>query len=196
MAAVLYGTGKPQWRNPPTIEVDYPRGGQFVVHIGESSHGVLAIDLDGREVLRDDRFDTDRQAHRVDVSLDVPAGRHTIRLRNEGADWLRVSRILLTDYRDPTVTPDLAVDGLQVGASYGLWLHHRLNEWSYAALGFMPRPVEDATLSLAMAEGDCQIDWTDPHGGRTWRSQATSEGGRLTLPLPSIATDLALIIQQ
>ena len=191
MAPVLYGRGKQDWRNPPSISVDYPEGGRFVVNVQESSHGILMIELDGKEVLRDEQFNVERKGFGVDVSIDVPAGQHTIRLDNAGSDWLRVARILLTDYRDAAVTPDLVVYGLRAGNACGLWIHHRLDEWSYRALGFEPEPVEGATISISMPAGWYSRMWSDTLRSVRGGGGAPFEGGEMVLNVPVVKSNLA-----
>lgn len=192
MGAALYGKGRQAWRSPPRLTVDYPRGGRCIVQVSEAAHGILTVELDGREVLRDTRFDTERQSFGADIAIDVPAGQHTVRLDNVGSDWLRVAHVLLTDYRDAAVTPDLAVYGLRVGDSCGLWLHHRLDEWDYAVQGFRPEPVEGATLRLSLPDGRYMVTWCDTRTGATTAVEAVARDGWLTLALPRIAQDLAV----
>jgi len=195
MGAVLYGQGRQAWRSPPRITVDFPVGGQGIVQIREAAHGVLTVELDGREIVRDSRFDTDRQSFGTDIAIDIPAGRHVVRLDNAGRDWIRVAHVLLTEYRDAAVTPDLAVYGLRVGETYGLWLHHRLDEWNYAALGFKPVPVEGAKLRLAVPDGTYQVTWYDTRTGTERHSRVVAVDGLLRLALPRVEQDVAIRIE-
>ena len=109
MSTSLYGSIRSEWANPPTLDVDYPADGRFIVHVEAASHAVLEIVMDDKTVLRDESLNKPRDYIRKDFGIDVPAGRHRITLRNAGADWIGLGHLLLTNYRDARRFPDVEV---------------------------------------------------------------------------------------
>jgi len=196
--ADLFGRGHPDWRNPPTITVNYPAPGKFIVHVSEAAHAVLEIYLDGKPALRDDSLGVPRTLIRRDFSIDVPAGKHEVRLVNAGGDWLCIRHMLLTNYRDASKYPDLDVYWLKSDTEALLWVHNRLNEWDFRAIGVTPQPVSSARVELArLKDGDYTVEWWDTYKGEVTRTEkAAARGESLILELPSVNTDGACKIKR
>jgi hypothetical protein len=84
--------------NNPTFIVDYPRDGQFTVHVNSvaSLGAKLLLFLDDRPTLDVDLPDMDKKndnsagEYDQDFSIPVPAGKHKIRVDNTGGDWFSV----------------------------------------------------------------------------------------------------------
>lgn len=84
----------------PTFKLSLPRDGAVVMHVNSVAIGgaVLAVTLDGKEVLRkslpdkDAKNDSLAEEHGQDFVITVPVGEHEVRVDNEGADWLSVDR--------------------------------------------------------------------------------------------------------
>lgn len=95
----------PEMRTPFAFGVHYPVRGRFEVYVGETSGwggAGLVIKVDGQEKLRREfPADVKRGVHKYDgwYGIDVPAGQHTIELDNAGADWTRITRIRLRNYK-------------------------------------------------------------------------------------------------
>ena len=197
LGTVLFGKGRAQWANPPTIKVAYPVAGRFVVHVGRVSHAVLEIELDGEKALRVDALNVPQTDVRKSFGIDVPAGRHEITLRNVGGDWLRIGHILLTDYRDTARYPDIEVYGLHSERTAVLWFHHRLNQWVYRGIGVEPQPIAGGKATVhGLADGDYRVEWWDTHNGAVARTeQKACRDGSLELDLPAIRTDVACAIR-
>ena len=195
---MLYGTGRTDWANPPTFAIDPPSDGRFIVRVGEANHGILEIELDGETVARDDAFNVDREYFAHDVAVDVAAGPHRITLRNAGSDWLRIGHVLLTDYRDTSVHPDVDAFGLRSEAGVALWIRHRLNEWPYRALGFAPIEQLDIAVTVAgLPDGRYRVDWWDTSAGTMLRGEdVVSVDGEAVVRLAELATDIACVIHR
>ncbi|MBM4045020.1 MAG: hypothetical protein FJ279_07895, partial [Planctomycetes bacterium] len=189
----LFGAWRKDWRNPPTLEVNFPAPGKFIVHVGETAQGILEIYLDGKLALRDESLKTPRRYVRQDFAVDVPSGRHEIRLDNAGGDWIRVGHLVLTNYRDAQRHPDLDVYGLQTDALTVLWIHNRLNQWCFKAAGYAPEPLGPARLTLGdLKDGRYRVEWWDTYKGAVTQTQdVTVRGGLMELHLPPIQTDIA-----
>ena len=195
---VLYGSGRREWRNPPTLHVTYPADGRFVVQVSEAAHGILQVEVDGEVVVRAEEFDVPREGFEKDMAVDVSAGTHVIGLDNVGSDWLRIGHLLLTDYRDTAEHADAEAFALRSDDAAALWLRHRLNEWAYHALGYTPAELRDVRVSLHdMPEGDYQVEWWDTQTGSvTGRETAACEDGALELTLPVLRRDVACLLRR
>ncbi len=91
--------------NPVEFRVDYGEAGTFGVNVGDTSGwggSRLLVSLDGREVLRRDFPGTSEKAlteNRGWYTVPVPAGRHTLRVDNDGADWFMAEGYRFGNYR-------------------------------------------------------------------------------------------------
>ncbi|HPA18263.1 MAG TPA: DUF5060 domain-containing protein [Verrucomicrobiae bacterium] len=192
--AELFGGGRQAWRNPPTLEVNFPQAGQFIVHVADASHGILEIRVDGTVSLRETSLNVPKRAVNRSFSVDVAAGRHEIQLDNAGPDFIRVGHVMLTNYRDASHYPDLEIFGVRADDMALLWAHDRLNEWAFKAAGLSAeKPVGPATVRIGgLKDGRYRVAWWDTYQGVVTREEdAECGGGFLELRLPAIGTDVA-----
>jgi hypothetical protein len=198
-AGELFGNapGRREWRNPPTIEVNFPEPGRFIVHIGNASHGILEIRLDGELALRDESLKGPGRKVAKDFAIPVPAGRHEIALDNAGADLIRFGYIVLTNYRDSARYPDLDILGQQTEDFAAIWIHNRLRQWPFKAAGFDAEPVGPAVTTISgLKDGRYCIEWWDTYKGEVTKSEEReSRNGKLDLDIPAIQTDVACKIK-
>jgi hypothetical protein len=118
---------------------------------------------------------------RTDVVLaaSVPAGRHTIRIENTGADWLVLDRFTLKPY----------------GAS--LRVMAKANREAAAFWIYRPAPTEkpdQGTVTLSdLVPGRYRVTWWDTQVGREMSAQTVTvaRGKALVLSTSPIATDVA-----
>jgi len=198
LGPVLYGSGRTNWKTPPTLKVAYPAAGRFVVQVSEAAHGILQVELDGEALVRADEFDGPRESFSKDIAIDVSAGAHDIRLENVGSDWLRIGHLLLTDYRDTVAHADAEVFALRSDDAAALWVRHRLNEWAYHALGYEPEALADVRAIVHdMPEGDYELEWWDTYTGAiTGRDVASCRDGDLELTLATLQRDTVCIARK
>jgi hypothetical protein len=198
LRGTLFGSKRAEWRNPPVLAVNFPLAGRFTAHVAEASHGILEIVLDGAVVLRSQPLGQSRRNVEEGLTINIPAGPHEIELHNAGSDFVKVSHILLTNYRDTAKYPDLDIYAVQSDQAAFLWLHLRLNDWAFLAAGFKPEPVIGATAELTgLADDVYRVEWWDTYKGEvTGTEQRESTHGRLQLPLPAFRTDIACKIKR
>lgn len=212
----LHGSTHQGLRKPPTFVVDYPEPGKFIAHVDKvDAMGILEIRVDGQVVLSKELPAGEGQGpwkssklvegegwkcwaatYDQDFAVHVPAGRHEIRLDNLGKDAIVLDRITLTNYRQ-YVGPPLRCVGLTGRGLALIWVQNVMHTWSRVYQGLPVRPVEGAKLVLeGIPDGACRIEWWDTWAGKpTGETSAQATGGKLTVPLPRIETDLAFKVR-
>jgi hypothetical protein len=201
LATVLHGVrNHPKLHNPATFEVDFAKPGRFVARVyGVSGYGgaKLKISVDGQPVFDRD-FDAGSvksgEIHDYDRSypVDVPAGKHTIKVENDGNDWVYID-YLLVGYAERT-TPNYLAAGLVDGKRAWLWLHNRQSVWyRKARVGLDPTPIPASRLSLkGMPDGAYTVEWWDTWTGKVAsRAKGAAKGGVLRVDAPGFERDVA-----
>ncbi|MEW6356925.1 MAG: DUF5060 domain-containing protein [Planctomycetota bacterium] len=209
LRALLHGQAHRDLKNPPTFQVDYPKEGRFLVHVGTvSSGGLLKFWLDGELVAEHklpcgeglekesqwvEQWKLWQTTYDRDFGIEVPAGKHEIRVENTGADWVGVNHYRLTEYH--TIEgPDALVLGLQNDEMAIVWIHNRESTWLNHAAKKTVAPVEPSILTITgLMDGPQRLEWWETWKGAVMRvEQVDVVGGVLSIHLPEIATDIAL----
>jgi hypothetical protein len=182
------------------------------VRVGTVSHsGLLRVWLDGQQVLdRElpcgegmgkssvyrDQWKLWETTYDADVAVDVPRGRHRIRVENFGNDWVRVLSYTFTGCK-VLDRPNVLVCGMKTPGLAMLWLQNRDSSWyNHAGSGKVGK-VDAFELSVSgLTEGPHQVQWW-----KTWRAaperteQVEVRDGHLTLAVPELETDVAIKIR-
>ncbi len=210
--ATLLAAGRPEPHVVPVFHVDYPVAGRFVVHVDAVSPDArldvylddeLALSwelpasgVEGKECVFDDRWQVWRCVYNEDFAIDVPAGKHRIRLENgkPGISWIRIARYVLTDYSLPAVR----AMGLTGRETTVLWLQNPENTWGNDELGVKPQPITGASVAVtSLRDGAYEVEWWDTYEGKpTGRQAVACRDGRLTLAVPPLTTDVAYKIRR
>ncbi|MDH7568465.1 MAG: DUF5060 domain-containing protein [Armatimonadota bacterium] len=203
LSGVQHGVrNHPTLHNPATFQVDYGAPGRFVVAVrGVSGHGgaALKIVLDGKTVLEQDFPDPDGTQNTETITrfngpyaVEVPAGRHTIVVENTGADWFYVDYLLpaYVESWEPRLRA-FALAGKQLVLA---WVQHADHTWSRRADGVKAEPVPGTHLRVpGVQPGRYQVEIWDTYQGRVVQTQqVAAAGGELVVPLPAVATDVAV----
>lgn len=205
----LHGDGHRDLRSPPTFVVTYPRPGKFIVRVGKVSRaGRLQIWIDQRQALDRDlpcaeglgkgsifrpQYKLWETTYDEDIAVSVPAGRHRIRVDNAGKDWLTVSRYVFTNCL-VIDRPNLNLWGMRAGPRVLVWLQNRDSTWvNHAGDGDVGQ-VDAFRFQLTdLADGPYRVQWWETWKGRILREdEAQATGGRLTIEVPPLRTDVAL----
>ncbi len=203
----LLAPGRPEPRVLPVFHVDYPADGTFAVYVDTVSPDArLDVYLDGEPALSrelpaenvegkpstfSERWQVWQCAYDEDFAIEVPAGRHSIRIENgkPGFSWIRISHYTLTNY-DPQ---PLRAFGLTGRNATLLWIQNKQSTWGNDRLGKQPPAVEGAEAEVSgLTAGDYMIEWWDTYDGKVSYSEtATAEAGRLRLTVPPLERDVA-----
>jgi len=211
-SGLLHGAGHRDLKNPPTFVVGYPRPGKFLVHVTKVSHsGRLQIFVDdqlrldrelpcgeklGKESVYRPQWKLWETTYDEDVAVEVPAGRHRIRVDNLGNDWVAVGKYVFTGCR-VLDRPNVLVCAMKCPSVALLWLQNRESCWyNHSGKGKVGQ-VEAFTLAVTgLRDGRYRLEWWDTWQGKPQRTeQAEARAGRLSLNIPPLATDVAVKIR-
>ena len=205
LSMLLHGQGHHRkLHNPVTIEADWREPGSFTLHVekvSRSGDAILHIELDGQEVLERTvpawPALKDPQPDPVDLTIDVPAGPHTLRVINTGKDWANVSYRLdgpLLNDRPRVDVFGSIYDHARVGqpAVVG-WLHHREYTWPNVLDGRSIEAMPDLSLTLhGLPAGTYRPEyWDTDTGERTSAAEVRVTEGQVQLTVPGFNTDRA-----
>jgi len=200
MSAYLQGNGNNKAMCPYILfHVNYPVAGTFAVEVDQTTPdgARLEVKLDGQPAVamnfgpypppqRGGRSETGANPH-PDATLEIPVsqGQHTIRLEDTGADWVHISKFVLTPY-----APGLAV--LAKGGKNLVVL------WAYNRAPIAGQTVTGKILVPGLPAGLYEVDWMDTHSGKIIRHARveTADGEPLSVDTPPIASDIAAWIRR
>ncbi len=198
---VLHGVrNHPNLHNPVTFEVDYTYPGTFAILVGGvSGYGGagLEISLDGQLVLQKDFPQLSPDDHATitkydgEYSIEVPAGKHSIKVENTGEDWFYTDFAFNEGFAQ--YSPNLRVLGRQAEDWAFGWVQNSGHTWQQVATYGDPPVVEPARFLLrGLEEGEYLIAFFDTYTGKPLSDQpAEVANGVLAIELPAIAKDLA-----
>ena len=202
VSGILHGLGvHHDLHNPIQFDLDYPEDGSFGVNVeGVSGYGGarLVVTLDGKPAIDQAFPDTNpagqheilKQYNRV-YSVEIPAGKHTLQVSSEGADWILVSYTARSNFTPQA--PDVVVTGRQYGDQAILWLRNRTYTWLDQARGNGAAPQPAGILDLSgFRNGHYRVRWMNTHTGAwTGETIASSKAGVLSISTPAIDTDVS-----
>lgn len=205
VGGVLHGTrNHANLHNPITFQTDLPRATRFVVEVSDvSGYGGagLRILVDGQPALVKDFPDPDEdrrtetlKSFAGDYAVDLPAGRHTVKVENPGADWVKA------DFRFEGIltrtTPEL-IALASVGKGFAVaWLRQEDRSWRKVIEGKAPlREIAPSRLTLpGMRAGTWRAEIWDTWTGAIVRSTRLKVGknGGGSVDLPPVRGDVAV----
>ncbi|RYG38929.1 hypothetical protein EON81_02245 [bacterium] len=197
------GTGNhADLHNPVTFEIDLPWPTKVVTEVSDvSGYGgaKLVATLDGKEVIRKDFPDPD--GDRVtdslkqfagDYVIEVPAGRHTVRIENPGQDWFNASfRIVAAQERTGPPLRAWAVVGKSTAIA---WIRQEDRTWRAVAVQKRPfLPVPPSILAFPGLKGAWTAEVWDTRTGKILSRPPVKEG---RVNLPTVESDLAVKLKR
>jgi hypothetical protein len=180
---------------PLTFQVSYTQPGTFSVTVGQiaKSGANLKVSMDGKAAEREyaaGSSDYMPKAEQETLTVDVPAGAHTLTVENTGKDWVVVRRFSFSNY-----APALGALG-RVGKEFAAaWVYHRGSLDAPA-----DRELTPATGRLSLAglqKGRYRATWWDTRAGKMLDSTDLAVADAKTsvvLNTPPVTRDAALYV--
>lgn len=188
LSLFLYGaTWNTQYRNPPQFTVTFPVASKFRVRTGANTglDPKIVISLDGLVKISQNALVN------TIYTIDVPAGQHTIKVDNQGTDWIEIAEYVFENIGNSVHAYVLRSAGGERAAG---WVHHKAYNWQRLKTGGPPPPAAGTVVTLPdMAAGQYVIKWWDCANGKLLNAApaATDGSGNLTLACPQILWDVA-----
>jgi mannan endo-1,4-beta-mannosidase len=114
---------------------------------------------------------------------------------NTGTDWL-VCHYKLLGYVQK-VTPDLRAFGVQDDTLALLWIQNETTSQQAKRMQVQPQMVEHVALDIGGMKSGCyEVEVWDTNKGEFRVQYAAAEEGRLSIPLPPVATDIAIKLRR
>ncbi len=163
LCAFQYDPEKPEFRNPPTFEVDYSAAGTFRVGVSQAGPGGAEISV---SVDRQPALTRKLRAGKQTTEITVPlaAGKHFVRIDSTGVDWYRISSVFLSGYSGVLRSYALAGQGRILG-----WIQSRNHSEGSVRAGLQQPTVRDGVLHLEgidAAPGSAwRVTWWDTETG-------------------------------
>jgi hypothetical protein len=208
ISAYLHGSNNAALQRPIKLTAFFANQGKLVLRVNAvAADAELIVQVDGTEASRTRFFDRDGQAtanHEIDkeLSVSVAPGKHTIQIVNTGLDWIYFDSVRLDN-----VQPAAFVDNWQwLPEGVGLrnattkkavvYVYSPYVAYPAGATRYHPPVLEQQSLSLRdWPDGKYTAQWFDPQtGAEVAKTEGSTREGILTLPIPSLADDLAGVI--
>ncbi len=133
-----------------------------------------------------------------DRTVEVPAGRHTIKLENMASgNWVTIDSITFKGMRSSKFT-DLETYAIQdepTGETL-VWILDPESNWMNDAKGIEPKPREESLLSIPLpksASGSYAAQWWDTRAGKVIKEDKTEvKDGAVRVTVPAFTRDIAL----
>jgi hypothetical protein len=193
----IQGKVHPDLRTEPTFEIELPEDGAFGMTLDTIARagGALAVSVDGQEVLRRDyaRGERDYAPSEKELRIPLAAGKHEVRVSNDGSDWVRLAR-----YRIEGAGSRLLAAGLRGRTTVLVWIKDRSFRWdeqdSYADVP----DVEATALELRdLDDGLYAFERWDPWKGEiVERGEVRAAGGKAAIPVPGFRRDVAFRLRR
>ena len=138
-----------------------------------------------------------------DIVVDLPPGKRIVEIANNaGEDWVLLDGLKLEQVQAAGFTGDWKFTAETVGLRNAnkavLYLCSPWVVFPASALRYNPPLLNDQTVQLAnWPEGRFSARWFDPCTGRSLgTTEAATEDGTLSVPVPAFMDDLAAVISQ
>ncbi len=186
----LYGSvWNTQYRRPPVFKTEWTAPGQFRIMVGNQfgNSPRLAVWLDGIQVLL--LTPTANQ----NIMLEVPAGKHTIKVDNLGTDWMTIACYSFSGLGSALDAYVLCSSDQSRAAG---WLLNSDYNHQYVRSNGAPDAINGAKLRMEqIANGQYFVKWFDCQTGSLVQTDPLMvANGVAEFSIPEIVWDLAFVL--
>jgi hypothetical protein len=199
----VHGTAHQDLRTPFRLSAWLTNDARLVLHLNAVSGGaVMTVRVDGEEVFRRSLPNRDggsevNQEYNEEVVVELPAGRRRLEVHNAGADWfnldwVRLENVLPATYPGGWKPSPIAV-GLRGERTALVYVVNPRASFPAHATNAVMTPWRDGAIEVrGLPAGRHRAAWFEPASAkRVGETVGDAEDGRLMLPLPEFAEDLA-----
>ncbi|MBI1840846.1 MAG: cellulase family glycosylhydrolase [Verrucomicrobia bacterium] len=203
----VHGTGHPELKTPFKLSAWLDAGARITAHVNSVSIGArLAFYVDGVSVLstnlpdKDGKFDAFANEYNVDISAPLSAGKHLLEIRNTGGDWFFLDWVKVQAVRPSLYPaawePALVSVGLRGASESLLYVASPRIDWPANSTNPAPALVTNRfVVATNWPAGLYGIRWfLTTNAMPIAETEATTEKGRLRIPVPTFDEDLAAIV--
>ncbi len=202
----------------PVLKVDLPEGCQMGLGVDQVSVGAdVTVSVDGKEVwhhifdaspppggdgeYRHTAFNQQYNIYVGDYQKDyffaLPAGKHEIKIDNNGSDWVSLTGITLTHYLRGS---RIKLYGIRSKDEVVAWIQDKKDVWSRVYRMEAQPPVERKGVVFNLSGLDLgyyQAQWWDTYSGKVILEQVLKvEEGPFFLTVPAFKRDIAVILRR
>ncbi len=182
---------------PLTLQVSYAQAGTFAVSVAQvaKAGAHVKVSVDGKVSERDfpaASGDYNPKKAEETVTVEVPAGAHTITVQNTGKDWFVVRQFALSNY-----TPALAAQA-RVGKDYAAaWIYNRATVDAPLAQTKEATGISGRVQLTGLQAGKYRATWWDTYAGKSLDAtdvSVTNAKEGVALATPPVVRDVALYV--
>ncbi len=182
---------------PLTLQVSYAQPGTFAVSVAQvaKAGAHVKLSVDGKASERDfptAATDYSPKAAEATLTVEVPAGAHTITVENTGKDWFVVQQFALSNY-----VSALGAQG-RVGKDYAaVWVYNRATVDTPLAQTKETTGISGQLQLTGLQAGKYRATWWDTYAGKSLDAtdlSVTSAKEAVALATPPIVRDVALYV--
>ena len=192
--AFLFGSEKSDLKQPPIFEINYKSSGKFIVHVNNvSTYGLLKIYLDDSLALEkslpldsgEGEWETSawnkkwkifQGRYNKKYSINVPAGPHSIKVENDGQDWIEIISYTFENCRI-TDTAIFQILSFQQKQNIFLWIRNEDYSWKKVKYYGLPQSIDNAFVNIPqLSSGTYLIEWWDTYLGNIFKKDTLNIG--------------------
>ncbi len=202
----VHGSSKADIRRPFVLSAWFTNAARLVMHVNSvSSSPTLVVKADGAELYRTNLPNLDgywqvTNEYNLDISINLPAGKHSIAITNVGGDWVfldwvRLEGVLPAAYPGGW-TPSPAAIGLRGAREALAYVINPYGVYPGGATNVSLTPLLNQSLVISnLAAGKWHAEWYDPRTGtNVLRTSAVATNQVVGLPIPALEEDLVAVI--
>lgn len=208
----IFGKSKAAMKQPPEFKIKYQKQGRFAVHVDEvSDFGLLKIYLDGKLALEkplplgDGQGEWEQSTWKAEINMhqgvynksygiDVPAGDHTIRVDNDGRDWIKITMYQFENSGINT-SNKIKIMGVRQNTNVFLWFRNERYQWQllkHEKIHQLPE-ITSILKIPGLIIGAYQVEWWDTYQGKIFQEETVSvtNADEIKLNIPAFNKDIA-----
>lgn len=190
LGAFLYGTKwNTKFRSPPIFTVEYPIAGQFSVKTGSQIGKApkIAIWLDDHLLL------SQPGSTNTIYTVDIPAGKHTLKVDNIGEDWITINYYEFQGLGSQIEPYVLTSADARFAAG---WALNKTYNHQFVVTNGVPKSTPIASIIVEdFEDGQYLVDWYDPlTASYIGAESAIAENNTLRIPVNPFLWDVVFLV--